>query len=228
MRVKPRLMDNVYIGLPPKPEQHRISVKLDELFSEIDKGLEILKTARELLGVYRQALLKCAFEGKATSQWREKNKTTLESPDHLIAQIKKERNSYYEARICAWNAALDKNDGKPRLPKTFAPLDEQTFQELPTVPDSWIWEKLGWMTCGVEYGTAAKSLESGSVPVLRMGNIQKTTFDWSDLVYTSDEDEIRKYSLRDGDFSSTVQTVLSWWERQQSIAGNTRLCSQGI
>jgi type I restriction enzyme S subunit len=32
-----------------------------------------------------------------------------------------------------------------------------------------------------------------------MGNIQNTKFDWSDLVYTSDEEEIRKYSLKDGD-----------------------------
>jgi type I restriction enzyme S subunit len=55
------------------------------------------------------------------------------------------------------------------------------------------------MTCGVEYGTAAKSSESGSVPVLRMGNIQNAKFDWCDLVYTSDAEEIRKYSLRDGD-----------------------------
>lgn len=70
---------------------------------------------------------------------------------------------------------------------------------MPTLPDSWIWEKLGWMTCGVEYGTAAKSSERGKVPVLRMGNIQNAKFDWSDLVYTSDDEEIHKYSLRKGD-----------------------------
>jgi type I restriction enzyme S subunit len=55
------------------------------------------------------------------------------------------------------------------------------------------------MTCGVEYGTAAKSSKAGSVPVLRMGNIQNAKFDWSDLAYTSDEEEIRKYALRQGD-----------------------------
>ena len=55
------------------------------------------------------------------------------------------------------------------------------------------------MTCGVEYGTAAKSSKSGTVSVLRMGNIQNARFDWSDLVYTSDDDEIAKYLLHDGD-----------------------------
>lgn len=33
----------------------------------------------------------------------------------------------------------------------------------------------------------------------RMGNIQNARFDWSDLVYTSDDDEIAKYLLHEGD-----------------------------
>ena len=55
------------------------------------------------------------------------------------------------------------------------------------------------MTCGVEYGTAAKSSEFGDVPVLRMGNIQNAKLDWNDLVYTSDRTEIERYALRPGD-----------------------------
>jgi len=61
------------IPLPPLPEQHRIVAKIEELFSELDKGIESLKTAREQLKVYRQALLKHAFEGKLTEKWREEN-----------------------------------------------------------------------------------------------------------------------------------------------------------
>ena len=55
------------------------------------------------------------------------------------------------------------------------------------------------MTCGVKYGTATKSAKSGTVPVLRMGNIQNAKLDWADLVYSSDGDEIAEYLLRDGD-----------------------------
>ncbi len=149
--------------------------------------------------VYRHALLRAAFEGKISVQWRKKNKSKLESADHLIARIKKERDADYQARISARNAASDENGGRPRAPKVFAPLTKQELEELPVLPDGWIWEKLGSMTCGVEYGTGAKSSERGKVPVLRMGNIQNAKFDWSDLVYTSDQDEIRKYSLREGD-----------------------------
>ena len=53
--------------LPPLPEQHRIVAKIEELFSELDKGIENLKTARAQLKVYRQALLKHAFEGDRKS-----------------------------------------------------------------------------------------------------------------------------------------------------------------
>lgn len=49
------------------------------------------------------------------------------------------------------------------------------------------------------YGTSAKSSPSGSVPVLRMGNIQNGELDWTDLVFTSDSTEIEKYSLSEGD-----------------------------
>lgn len=53
--------------LPPLPEQHRIVAKIEELFSSLDKGIESLKTAQEQLKVYRQAVLKWAFEGKLTN-----------------------------------------------------------------------------------------------------------------------------------------------------------------
>jgi len=46
------------------------------------------------------------------------------------------------------------------------------------------------------YGTSAKSSKEGAVPVLRMGNLQHGEIDWSDLVYTSDATEIKKYDLK--------------------------------
>lgn len=49
------------------------------------------------------------------------------------------------------------------------------------------------------YGSSKKSLKEGDVPVLRMGNIQDGNLDWSKLVFTSDQSEIEKYRLREGD-----------------------------
>ena len=55
------------IPVPPLAEQQRILAKIEELFSELDKGIETLKTAQQQLKVYRQAVLKYAFEGKLTN-----------------------------------------------------------------------------------------------------------------------------------------------------------------
>ena len=56
------------ILLPTIAEQYQIVEKLEELFSELDKGIENLKTAQQQLKVYRQAVLKSAFEGKLTNE----------------------------------------------------------------------------------------------------------------------------------------------------------------
>ena len=69
------------IPLPPLAEQRRIVAKIEELFSELDAGEESLRRARRQLGVYRQSLLKQAFEGKLTEQWRKQNLHLLESAD---------------------------------------------------------------------------------------------------------------------------------------------------
>lgn len=64
--VNPDLLWNYRFPIPPLPEQYRIVEKIEELFSEIDKGIEYLQTAKEQLMVYRQAVLKSTFEGKLT------------------------------------------------------------------------------------------------------------------------------------------------------------------
>lgn len=54
--------------LPPKDVQHAIVSKIEELLSELDKGKRQLETAQQQLQLYRQAVLKWAFEGKLTNE----------------------------------------------------------------------------------------------------------------------------------------------------------------
>ena len=65
--VDPNLLWNYIFPLPPLPEQYRIVEKIEALFSELENGVEQLKTAQQQLKVYRQAVLKWAFEGKLTN-----------------------------------------------------------------------------------------------------------------------------------------------------------------
>jgi type I restriction enzyme S subunit len=67
-RVNLTIVRDIELALPPLTEQHRIVAKIEELFSSLDKGIENLKTAQQQLKVYRQAVLKWAFEGKLTNK----------------------------------------------------------------------------------------------------------------------------------------------------------------
>ncbi len=53
-------------------QQRAIVAKIEQLFSELDNGIANLKTAKDKLEIYRQAVLKKAFEGELTRKWREK------------------------------------------------------------------------------------------------------------------------------------------------------------
>ncbi|MEJ7680510.1 MAG: restriction endonuclease subunit S [Segetibacter sp.] len=66
--VDPNIVWNYKFPLPPIEDQKQTVSKIEELFSEIDKGVEELKTAQQQLKVYRQAVLKWAFEGKLTNE----------------------------------------------------------------------------------------------------------------------------------------------------------------
>ena len=67
-----------------------------------------------------------------------------------------------------------------------------------------------------DYGTSAKSKKSGSVPVLRMGNIQNGEIDWNNLVFTSNRKEIEAYSL-------TPNTVLFNRTNSPELVGKTAI-----
>lgn len=49
--------------VPSYSEQERIVARIEELFSQLDAGVETLKKTKAQLAVYRQAVLKEAFEG---------------------------------------------------------------------------------------------------------------------------------------------------------------------
>ena len=51
----------IKVSIPPIPEQERIVARIEELFSQLDAGVETLKKTKAQLAVYRQAVLKEAF-----------------------------------------------------------------------------------------------------------------------------------------------------------------------
>ena len=114
---------SIEVPLPPLPEQRRIVAKIEELFTKLDAGVEALKKVKAQLKRYRQAVLKYAFEGKLTQEWREANKDKQEPASALLEKIKEER----------------RNNAKGKL-KEFSPLNTSGLSEL---PKEWAWTRLG-------------------------------------------------------------------------------------
>lgn len=186
-RVSAPWLSEAEIPLPPSSEQHRIVAKIEELFSELDKGIESLKTAREQLKVYRQALLKHAFEGKLTDQWRTENAGKLESADQLLERIKQEREVRYQQQLEEWKAAVQQWEAngregkKPRNPKKPQPVvstgnneDSSDYEEL---PDGWLLTQVDSVS-DVLSGFAFKSKDfcSEGVPVIKIANVSYGEF----------------------------------------------------
>ncbi len=202
-RVPLKWLGKITLPLPPSNEQHRIVAKIEELFSELDKGIESLKKAREQLKVYRQALLKHAFEGKLTEKWRRENADKLESGEELLARIRREREERYRQRVEEWKEEVKRweaggKEGKrPRRPKvptqTTIPMKKQ--ETLADIPSSWRWSRAEEL-CSEEpysigigpFGSNLKvsDYRSEGVPLVFVKNVTRADFSL-DLKYIDTE-----------------------------------------
>ena len=73
VHVTKRKFEATPIPLPTLPTQHAIVARIKALFSEIDQGVAAFRHARQQLERYRQSVLKAAFEGRLTEEWRRAN-----------------------------------------------------------------------------------------------------------------------------------------------------------
>lgn len=181
-------LGSIGFALPPLNEQNRIVSKIEELFSELDAGVENLTKAKEQLGMYRQSLLKHAFEGKLTEEWRKENADKLESGEALLKRVKKEREEYFNKQLEQWdkditqweaNGKPGKKPTKPRKPKNFDPFSEDELMELPELPEGWVWSRI--FDLG-EYGRGISkhrprndpTLFGGDYPFIQTGEVRNS------------------------------------------------------
>ena len=108
--LNPELLKKQKIYVPSLEEQHCIVSRIEELFSELDKGVETLQTIKQQLAVYRQAVLKEAFEGKLTSEWRAKH--TSSNPNSDFNSIKRPNENFKDI-------SGDENEISLLLPSTW-------------------------------------------------------------------------------------------------------------
>lgn len=175
--VDPNIFWNITMPLPPLAEQGRIVSDIDELFTRLDAGVESLTKVKTQLQRYRQAVLKYAFEGKLTEEWRKTHKGEIEP-----TLIKNSHRDIIEKR---------KNSGK----RTYGSLLSPAYEELPAIPTNWIWVRFEEVIYVIDYRGRTPPFCSEGIPHLRSSNIRDGKIIWENLKYVSEE-IYQKYMVR--------------------------------
>ena len=139
-----KTIKNLDVPVPPIKEQLKIVARIDELFSELDKAVDTLKTTKEQLAVYRQAVLKSAFEGKYTIDWRKSNDCSVDN-DYL--KIKKNNQIFKDT-------SGDENELILKIPNTwmkvrFGEIFDVEVGATPSRQHKEYWNgKIAWVSSG--------------------------------------------------------------------------------
>jgi type I restriction enzyme, S subunit len=165
---------------------------LDQLFSDLDKSMESLRTVHAELTAYRQAVLKHAFEGKLSATWRARNPKRLETAAQMHTRLGTAAESACQrgslelssaARQRKAKGAANPTSRKPRPSILCPPLDQATGPHI--LPHGWNWVPLSWMLSKSKkpmstgpFGTMLKKHEhqASGIPVLGIENIGRGRF----------------------------------------------------
>ena len=192
-RISRKNLTTVRIPLPPSNEQRRISTKIERVLSELNKGVALLRTAREQLGTYRQAVLKNALSGKLTAEWREEHGANIETSEQSLDRIRAERGLQESRQLSVWKAAVHdrgkrgKHGRKPSKPsgrREVEQLSSDELSHLPEIPTSWQYVRLSEIAhigSGMSVSKSRKLGDPIEIPYLSVANVQRGALDLSSV-----------------------------------------------
>ncbi|WP_304673252.1 restriction endonuclease subunit S [Neisseria polysaccharea] len=194
-----------------KEAQQAIVNKIESLFAEIDEGIGRLKTAAQQIQQYRQSLLKNAFNGELTKEWRSKHADTLPSENELLAQIQTTREQHHAQQLADWQTAVSqweqngkegKKPSKPKKLKEFNQL-EGSFSNL---PKGWCWVELSGISSVIRIGPFGSLLHkadyiNNQIPLINPSHIKngKIIPDFQLTVSKEKLNELNNYIMREND-----------------------------
>lgn len=208
--VDPKILWNIKVPLPPVNEQFRIVEKIEKFLKIIEQGEEHIKNAQYQLKLYRESILQKAFTGQLSEHWR--NDHQFQYADEISELIRVERLKDYQDLLKNWEEAVSqwqKGDRKERRPikpralKNYSRFTDDQISELPELPESWTWIKLGQISeivGGVTKGRNLTGRKTVATPYLRVANVQDGYLDLNEVkeIEVLPED-VTKYRLEPGD-----------------------------
>lgn len=156
------------LRLAPAAEQIRIVGAIESLLSQLDDAARDLREAQYKVAAYRQSLLKLAFEGALTSEWRTANEHNETASDLLKQALRRK-----SVRL----------NNKRRSSSDYVRAEQ--LAEQASLPKAWVWACIGDLICESGYGSSAKCEESGAgTPVLRIPNVREGSIDLSEMKFS--------------------------------------------
>ena len=150
----------------------------------------------------RQKILDLAIHGKLVPQ-----DPTDEPASVLLERIKAEKERLIKEGKIKRSKKSAKTSDTPHYENQDVSEANVPFEE----PNSWVWCRLEDIVCELKYGTSEKSSSVGKIAVLRMGNITNVgTIDYSNLVYSSNDEDIEQYSLEKDDLLFNRTNSSEW------------------
>jgi type I restriction enzyme S subunit len=203
------------VPLAPLNEKKRILDKIEELITDLDKGIEYLETTKQQLRVYRQAVLRWAFEGKLSEEWRKNNPNNITSKD-FVEDISKIRENNFKQSLELWKSTKNKQDlkiTKPQKPSNINPINflNKELLSKSVLPKEWEIVPLVFVSdnepnsivdgpFGSSINVKEDYIDSG-VPVIRMVNIRPLLFVKEQMKYikVSKFQELKRHNILSGD-----------------------------
>ena len=128
------------LRIAPEAEQRRIVSKIESLQERSSRARRALSEVGPLLEQFRQSVLRAAFSGRLTADWRAAN-PDVEPATELLNRIRTERRHRWEQSELAKYEAKGKQPPKNWQDKYKEPATS-SVDEHPDLPDDWSWASL--------------------------------------------------------------------------------------
>ena len=209
--LKPAVIANLFIPVPPYAEQRRIVQKLSDVLPLVmvynDKETALETYNNDFPSQLKKSILQYAVQGKLVPQdpADEPASVLLEriraEKEQLIKFGKIKRDKHESVIFRRDNSYYERVDGIERCID-----DEMPFE----IPESWRWTRWGTVATSIQYGYNAPAKQCGRIRMVRISDIHENLVTWTTVPFCDiDELDISTYLLQPNDilFARTGGTV---------------------
>ena len=209
--LKPAVIANLLIPVPPYAEQGRIVKKLSEVLPLVmvynDKETALETYNNDFPSQLKKSILQYAVQGKLVPQdpTDEPASALLEriraEKEQLIKSGKIKRDKHESVIFRRDNSYYERVDGIERC------IDDEIPFEI---PESWRWTRWGTVATSIQYGYNAPAKQCGRIRMVRISDIHENLVTWTTVPFCDiDELDISTYLLQPNDilFARTGGTV---------------------